>query len=118
MWRVLKGYRSLPNNLSFVLEIYKLSQKFPKSELYGLTSQIRRAAISIPANIVEGFKRRGKNDKLRFLNIAQSSLVEVHYYLILCHDLGYGDTEKFLEQINEIGKILESYSNSILNSNS
>lgn len=54
---------------SFVLEIYKMTQNFPKEELYGLTSQIRRAAVSIPANFVEGFKRKSKKDKLRFYNI-------------------------------------------------
>lgn len=56
-----------------VLSIYRFSKDFPKSEMYGLTSQIRRAAISVPANIAEGFKKRGKADKCRFMNIAQGS---------------------------------------------
>ena len=52
-----------------VLEVYKLSEKFPKSEIYGLTAQLRKSVISIPTNIVEGFKKNGKKDKIRFLNI-------------------------------------------------
>jgi four helix bundle protein len=64
----------------FVLAVYRLSQSFPKSELYGLTSQFRRAAVSIAANIAEGFRKRGKADKLRFYNIAQGSLEECRYY--------------------------------------
>lgn len=71
----------------FVLLVYQLSNDFPKSEVYGLTSQLRRAAVSIAANIAEGFKKRSLADKLRFLNIAQGSLEECRYYLILVKDL-------------------------------
>jgi four helix bundle protein len=67
----------------FVLGAYKLSKEFPREEVYGLTSQFRRAAVSIAANIVEGFKKKGQHDKARFLNIAQGSLEECRYYLIL-----------------------------------
>ena len=74
---------------ALVLAIYRVSARFPKSELYGLVSQIRRAAVSVPANIAEGFKKRGKPDKARFMNIAQGSLEEVRYYLILANDLEY-----------------------------
>lgn len=63
-----------------VLETYALTNSFPKSEIYGLTSQLRRSVISIPANIAEGFKKKGKADKIRFLNIAQGSLEETRYY--------------------------------------
>lgn len=77
----------------FVLAVYRLTQEFPKSEMYGLTSQFRRAAVSIPANIAEGFRKRGDADKLRFFNIAQGSLEESRYYLILTRDLGYSDVE-------------------------
>lgn len=69
----------------FVLSIYCSSVNFPKKELYGLTSQLRRAAISIPANIAEGFKKKGKpdkKDKYRFMNIAQGSVEECRYYCI------------------------------------
>ena len=65
-----------------ILEIYKMTRSFPNEELFGLTSQIRRSAISTPANIAEGFKRIGRPDKLRFLNISQASLEETRYYLI------------------------------------
>jgi four helix bundle protein len=66
-----------------VLEIYKLTASFPKPETYGLASQMRRAAVSVPANIAEGFRRRGKANKARFMNVAEGSLDECRYYLIL-----------------------------------
>ena len=102
----------------FVIAIYKLTNKFPDSEKYGLISQIRRSAVSIPANIAEGFKRRGKADKARFMNIAQASLEESRYYLILAGDIGYCDCSELLPQIDEVGKILHAYSSSILASDS
>ena len=101
-----------------VLSIYSITANFPKSEVYGLASQLRRAAISIPANIAEGFRKRGKADKARFLNIAQGSLAETHYYILLAKDLDYIDNIKLLLQLDEISKLLEAYSKSILNSNS
>jgi len=100
----------------FVLSIYSLSKDFPKTEMYGLTSQLRRAAISIPANIAEGFKKRGSADKLRFLNIAEGSLEECRYYLILVKDLNYGDTGTLMTQLEEVSRLLIGYSKSILNS--
>lgn len=100
----------------FVLAIYRLTTGFPKSELYGLTSQLRRAAVSIPANIAEGFKKRTRPDKARFMNIAQGSIEECRYYLILAADLGYGKTDSIIIQIEEVSKLLESYSRAILNS--
>ena len=72
----------------WVLKIYRYSENFPKHELFGLVSQLRRAAVSVPANFAEGFKKIGLNDKLRFYNIAQGSLEECRYYLILSSDLG------------------------------
>jgi four helix bundle protein len=74
-----------------VLSAYRLTAAFPKEEVFCLTSQMRRAALSVPANIAEGFKKRGRQDKLRFLNIAQGSLEELRYYLIVTADLGYGE---------------------------
>ena len=100
----------------FVLNIYKLTNEFPKSEIYGLSSQFRRAAVSISANIAEGFKRKGRADKARFMNIAQGSLEESRCYIFLVKDLGYGDSSQLLLQIEEISKLLEAYYNSLLNS--
>lgn len=79
---------------AFVLEVYRMSAVFPKEEIYGLTSQLRRAAVSVPANIAEGFMKQSKADKARFLNIAQGSLEEAGYYLILADDLGYAQTQE------------------------
>jgi four helix bundle protein len=92
-----------------VLVIYKLTTSFPNHEIFGLTSQIRRSAVSIAANIVEGFKRRGKADKLRFFNISQASLEETRYHLILAQDLCYADTVILFEDVDEVGRMLDSY---------
>jgi four helix bundle protein len=102
----------------FVLSIYRFSDSFPKSELYGLTSQIRRAAVSIAANIAEGFKKKTKPDKANYLNIAQGSLEECRYYLILAKDLGYGDTAQLMTKLEEVSKLLQAYTSSLLNSGS
>ncbi len=98
----------------FVLSIYQLSNNFPKNEIYGLTSQIRRASISVPANIAEGFKKRTKKDKARYMNIAQGSVEECRYYLILAKDLTYGNTSQLMANLEEISKLLASYSSAIL----
>lgn len=97
----------------FVIGIYRLTDSFPKSEMYCLTSQFRRSAISIAANIAEGFKKFGKQDKIRFLNIAQGSVEECRYYLILAKDLGYGFSIELEELIEEVSKLLASYSKKI-----
>ncbi len=94
----------------FVLEVYALTAAFPKAETYGLTSQLRRAAVSVPANIAEGFRRRGRPEKARFMNIAEGSLEESRYYLILAQDLGYTDTSRFSAFLDEIGSLLNAYS--------
>jgi len=100
----------------FVLEVYRFTNRFPDSELYGLISQLRRAAVSTPANIAEGFKKKGRADKVRYLNIAQGSLEESRYYLILSNDLGYGDSSQLMAKLEEVSKLLESYANTILDS--
>ena len=97
----------------FTLAFYDLTQSFPKQETYGLTSQLRRSAVSASANIAEGFRNRGKADKLRFYNIAQGSLEESYYYLILAKDLKYCNSEPLQELYQEVGKLLEAYSKSI-----
>ena len=92
-----------------VLEVYRFSNNFPKAETYGLTSQLRRASVSVPANVAEGFRKKGLADKIRFLNIAQGSLEESRYYLILANDLEYGDTSELLLHLEEVSKLLDSY---------
>jgi four helix bundle protein len=100
----------------FVLDTYQLTKSFPGCELYGLSSQLRRAAVSIPANIAEGFRRRGKSDKARFMNMAEASLEECEYYLILCKDLGYGETAPMQRDLSDVSRMLRAYSHAILNS--
>jgi four helix bundle protein len=102
----------------FVLSVYRHSEVFPKAEMYGLTSQFRRAAISVPANIAEGFKKRTKVEKARFMNIAQGSLEECRYYLILINDLKYGDSSGLFIQLEEVSRMLDAYASSILTSDS
>jgi len=98
----------------FVLAEYQYSSGFPKAEVYGLVSQFRRAAVSIPANIAEGFCRRGDLDKARMMNIAQGSLEECRYYLILTQDLGYGANDPLKRQLDEVGRMLSAYVKGIL----
>jgi four helix bundle protein len=85
-----------------VLKIYEQTRKFPSEEKFGLISQMHRSAVSIAANISEGFKRKSKKDKMNFYNIAQSSLSELKYCVILSKDLGYLGTEKEIEILNKI----------------
>jgi len=87
-----------------VLSVYRYTAAFPKTEIYALTSQFRRAAVSIPANIAEGFKKKTKPDKAKFLNIAQGSVEECRYYLILAGDLNYGNNASLIEQHEEVSK--------------
>jgi len=98
---------------AFVLAIYHESLKFPSDERYGLTSQIRRASVSIAANIAEGFRKRHRNDKIKFYSISQTSLEEVRYYLILLHDLGYLDTTNLNENLEDVSRLLEGLIQSI-----
>jgi four helix bundle protein len=102
----------------FVLVVYRLSATFPKQETYGLTSQLRRAATSIPANIAEGFRRRGRADRARFMNIAEGSLEECRYYLILASDLSYCETAHLTPTLDEISRLLHAYARALLNSQS
>jgi len=92
-----------------VLNVYRATKHFPKEEMYGLTSQLRRASVSVAANIAEGYKKKGIADKLRYMNIAQGSLSESDYHLLLANDLEYFDTKGLLKDIDEVGRLLESY---------
>jgi four helix bundle protein len=90
-----------------VLEVYQSTREFPSEEKYGLQAQMRRAVISVPANIAEGFKRRSKADKRHFYNMAQASLEELRYYFILCRDLAYGIDYKLMrEKADHVARML------------
>jgi four helix bundle protein len=102
----------------FVLGAYALTAAFPRQETYGLSLQMRRAAVSIPANIAEGFRRRGKADKARFMNMAEGSIEECRYYLILAKDLGYADTHRLTASLEEVSRLLGAYAAAILSSGS
>jgi four helix bundle protein len=90
-----------------VLKVYRTTGEFPKDERFGLISQMRRAAVSVAANIAEGFKRRGRGDKARFYNYSEASLEEVKYFFILSQDLGYiQDTDEMMESAEVISRML------------
>ena len=94
------------------LEIYKITKAFPKDELYGLTSQIRRAALSVPTNIVEGYARKGDKELARFINIAIGSLAETEYLLDFSRRLGYLKDEHYRRISTlreEVGKLLWNF---------
>ena len=102
---------------ALVLEIYKTTQAFPKEERFGLIAQIRKSASSIQTNIVEGQKRKSTKDYLHFLNIADGSLEETKYHLILSKDLGYLNDQQYLslnESCDEIGRMLAGLQKSLI----
>ncbi len=78
----------------FVVDVYRVTATFPSHERFGLCSQFQRAAVSIAANIAEGYRRDGMKDKLRFLNVSQGSLEECRYYILLAKDLQYIDEKE------------------------
>jgi four helix bundle protein len=91
MEREVKGFRTLnawKKAYELTLVVYQLSKKFPREELYGLSSQLQRAAVLVPANIAEGYERKHRKEYLQFLYIAKGSLGEVETYLLLTKDLG------------------------------
>ena len=92
-------------------QIYKITKDFPKEELYGITSQIRRSALSVPANIVEGHARKSKKEFKHFINIALGSLAETQYFFDFSKRLGYHKNEynKTGKLIEEAGKVLRSF---------
>lgn len=104
----------------FVLSVYRITRRFPEGEKYGLTSQFRRAAVSIEANIAEGYKKISKPDKLRFFNIAQGSLEECRDYIILSLDLAYITEQEYDElctQSEYASRMINSYCEGIINNN-
>jgi four helix bundle protein len=102
----------------FVLATYRFTESLPDREKYGLAHQMRRAAVSIPANIAEGFGKRSQAEKSRFLNIAEGSLEECRYYLILAQDLEYGETAALTNTLEEVSRLLNGYARAILASGS
>lgn len=103
---------------SLVLDIYKISKKLPNEENYGLVSQIKRAAYSIPVNIVEGCSRNSTKEFLQFLTISRGSLEELRYFLLLVQDLSYIDSncyKNFEKQAIEVSKLLNGLIKSIRN---
>ncbi|MBI4442718.1 MAG: four helix bundle protein [Acidobacteria bacterium] len=102
----------------FVLAAYKFTQDFPKEETYGLRIQMRRAAISVAANIAEGFRKRGRADKARFLNMAEGSLEECRYYLILARDLRYGSPDNLKALLESVSRLLNASAKALLTTDS
>ena len=99
---------------ALALRIYQATAAFPKHEIFGLTQQMRRAAVSVPSNIAEGFRRRSRWEKARFLNVAAASLEELQYQLLLAHDLHYCDSAAMREEALEVARMLSAYERTIL----
>lgn len=102
--------------MNLVTDIYKFTRLFPKDEHFGLTSQIRRSSISIPSNIAEGYGRQGKNDYLKFLNIALSSLFEMQTQIEIAKNIDYLNENEFNilhEKSREVERMLVSFINKI-----
>jgi four helix bundle protein len=96
----------------FVLKLYRSTKAFPREEIYGLTSQIRRAAVSVPSNIAEGCGREGDRELARFCQIAMGSASEAEYQLLLAHDLGYMESKEYQElnqQLCEVKRMLNGF---------
>jgi four helix bundle protein len=97
-----------------VLQVYRTTSTMPSDQKFRLTSQMQRAAVSIPANIAEGFKRRSRADKVHFHNRAQGSLEELRYYFILCRDLGYKlEYDSLPGQADQVSRLLHGLLNSV-----
>ena len=99
-----------------VLEVYKVTQQFPNEEKFGLTSQIRRSAVSVAANIAEGSKRQHLKEYIQMLSISHGSLSETEYYLLLARDLNYLSDTKYEELFNlseEVGRMLNGLTKSL-----
>jgi four helix bundle protein len=110
------SYRDLliwKKSMELIVDIYKVSAKFPKEEIYGLTSQIRRASISVPSNIAEGYGRRSTGDYKRFLNIALGSLFEFQTQLEVSKRLNYLEENEF-EPLNNLSIEIERMTNSLI----
>ena len=108
MERTIKSFRDLniwQKGIDLVKDIYKETQNFPRQEIYGLTNQIRRAAISIPSNIAEGHIRQHRAEFRQFLSVALGSLVELETQIVISRELNYISTEKSLNVIDQMGSL-------------
>ena len=112
---MLSSYKQLEiwqKSMDLVTEIYQMSTSFPKEEIFGLTSQIRRAAVSIPSNIAEGWGRKLTKEFIQLLRISRGSLLELETQLLICKKLDYSKTEildSLLFKIQEINKMINSF---------
>jgi len=116
MAHTFKNIKVWQKSHEFVLEIYKLTKAFPFSERYGLTNQIRRSSASVATNIVEGYKRSSNKEFAYFLTIADGSLEETKYHLLLAKDLGYVDEKGYEQLVNlaeEVGRMLNGFQKSL-----
>jgi four helix bundle protein len=108
MERIIKSFRDLniwQKGIDLVKDIYKETQNFPRQEIYGLTNQIRRAAISIPSNIAEGHIRQHRAEFRQFLSVALGSLAELETQIVISRELNYISTEKSLNLIDQMGSL-------------
>ena len=94
---------------ALTLRVYKVTKAFPREELFGLTSQMRRAAVSVGAHSAEGFSKKSKTDKTRIFNIAQGSLEELRYFFILARDLAYLPGDSQWIDLDEVARLLGAY---------
>jgi four helix bundle protein len=116
---MMRNYRDLQvwnKAHALTLELYRISQRFPREEIYGITGQMRRAAVSIGANLAEGCGRRTSTELARFVRIAMGSASELDYHLLLCRDLGFMAADEFTNAstaLIEVRKMLTSFLNSV-----
>lgn len=115
----VKSYRDLitwQKSLELARKVYLFTKSFPKDELYGLTSQARRASVSVPANIAEGHARNHRKEHVQFLGIAKGSLAELQTYFVLAEKLKFvepSETEELVRDSEEVEKILAGLTNSL-----
>ncbi|MCX5782535.1 MAG: four helix bundle protein [Elusimicrobia bacterium] len=109
-----KELRIWQRGIELVKDIYLLTEKFPKEELYGITSQMRRASISIPSNIAEGFKRNHNKEFVQFLHLAMGSAAELETQLIIAKEIGFINSEKLILVSNKLDS-LSKMTTSLLN---
>ena len=119
MTTTFKSYQDLAvwkRAMKLTKEVYQVTRNFPADERFGLTNQIRRAAVSIPSNLAEGHARAGAAEFARFISISMGSVAELETQLMLARELEYGDPEaleKTLQDLNEIGKMLRGLAKAI-----